>query len=419
VKTRLRFYYRGEVDFDDARDVAKSRIAEPKFSAKLATVLAARFKEIIVDEAQDCNPSDLGIIDWLRNAGIPIKVICDPNQSIYEFRGGVTDQLLKFSKTFADDCRLFMSGNFRSTGNICKAIVMLRSSSARTHLDEALGEFKDEAAPIYLLSYGGASVPASISQKYVELLCELGIELTNAPVLAATKNSAYNAIGQPILKIKKDLTYKIAKAVKDFHNSFEFNDQKTALEAIHKILLTIQNHLPAKSYHQYLHENCIHHEHWRPRALSILRQLKFGAETDTLWHARAKIAFAPFLPAGGASISQKIRANKDVLLLMRASTSAKVPPKTIHSVKGMEFPAVCVVTTPKTVKGILDSLQELTADPERAEDARELYVAASRAQRLLVIAVPKSQCKRLSDHLRMGGASVTTIVIEAKMLNAG
>ena len=90
---QTRFLERGELDFDDARALAITRCGEVDFAARLSSALAARFREIIVDEAQDCNPVDLEIIKWLRDAGIPTKVICDPHQSIYEFRGGVTDHL--------------------------------------------------------------------------------------------------------------------------------------------------------------------------------------------------------------------------------------------------------------------------------------------------------------------------------------
>lgn len=80
--------------------------------------------------------------------------------------------------------------------------------------------------------------------------------------------------------------------------------------------------------------------------------------------------------------------------------------RTIHSVKGLEFPAVCVVTTAATLKGILDFLE--TGTPmEKAEDARELYVAASRAQKLLVFASPRTQADRFVSHLRKQGAEVT------------
>ena len=89
------------VDFADARDLAVRRLADPEFAARLSSALAARFCEVIVDEAHDCNPADLEIIKWLRGAAIPTKVICDPHQSIYEFRGGVTHELVAFANSFA------------------------------------------------------------------------------------------------------------------------------------------------------------------------------------------------------------------------------------------------------------------------------------------------------------------------------
>jgi len=76
----------------------------------------------------------------------------------------------------------------------------------------------------------------------------------------------------------------------------------------------------------------------------------------------------------------------------------------------MEFPAVCVVTTARTLGGILDFL-EMGTPRDKAEEARELYVAASRAERLLVFAVPAAQADRFSAHLRGGGADVQVIRI--------
>ena len=99
--------------------------------AALGPALAGRFQELIVDEAQDCNPADLEIIDWFRAAGTPVKVICDPNQAIYGFRGGVTRELAQFAQSFPDAQRLPMSGNFRSSQHIARAIVALRPRSKR------------------------------------------------------------------------------------------------------------------------------------------------------------------------------------------------------------------------------------------------------------------------------------------------
>ena len=82
----------------------------------------------------------------------------------------------------------------------------------------------------------------------------------------------------------------------------------------------------------------------------------------------------------------------------------------IHAAKGQQFPGVCVVMTSATAKGILEYLE--AGDPvDFAEDARKIYVAASRAQRLLCGAVPRSQADRLAALLRTTGAVVTVVGI--------
>ncbi len=83
----------------------------------------------------------------------------------------------------------------------------------------------------------------------------------------------------------------------------------------------------------------------------------------------------------------------------------------IHSVKGLEFPAVCVVLTAKTAGGILDVLNGTVADADTVEEARKIYVAASRAERLLAIATPKSRATTLKKLLDVGGHSAEVVVI--------
>ena len=145
----------------------------------------------------------------------------------------------------------------------------------------------------------------------------------------------------------------------------------------------------------------------------FLRALRYDpdiyADADA-WHDRAKELLAPHLPVGGPSIAQKLKRNKDIAGVLIAAPAACSPARTIHSVKGMEFPAVCVVTVAQTLKGVLDYL-ETGAPAKSAETARELYVAASRAQRLLAIATPKSLSARFAAHVRKTGAKVTVVKI--------
>jgi DNA helicase II / ATP-dependent DNA helicase PcrA len=406
---RARYLARGELNFDDVRELAKARLQDSTLAQKLAAALSARFSELIVDEAQDCNPADLEIIRWLRDAGIIVKVICDPHQSIYAFRGGVTEQLIAFGTTFQSQDRLTMRGNFRSSANICKAIVILRHKDSRTVVDQALGEYRDEPAHIHILSYPGKSVSAAIGAKFQELAGGMNLDVTQCPVLAATRSSGCRAIGQPSESNSNEMTLRLAEAVTDFHFSFEAGNQRVALEELHRIALELEGHLNGVSYHQHLKAQGINRFVWRPRILQLARELRYDPtiySTVDDWHGRAKTLLASCLPAGGSSINQRLRKTKNLANALGVAPTSCSPARTIHSVKGMQFPAVCVVMTSHTAKGILDYLE--TGNPvEHAEASREIYVAASRAERLLAIAIPKSQAERLANHIGSMGAQVT------------
>jgi hypothetical protein len=402
ASTRARFLQRGELDFTDVRKCAVDCMRNKDLSSGLARALASRFRELIVDEAQDCNPEDLAVIQWLRNAGIAIKVICDPYQSIYEFRGGVTEELIAFGRTFDEAAQLTMSGNFRSSDSICKAIVALRHPDGRSHPDRALGEHNTVRTPIYILAYPGNGVPSTVGTRFLELLKAEGIGSGFCPVLAATRDSGAKAIGQPTDTVTQDLTLRLAIAVSAFHFAFETGNRKEALEEVHRVVLAVEGRLDKKTYHQYLVAEGIKPDAWRPRILKLARELRYDPalypNADT-WHSRAKALLAPYLPENSKiSIAQRLRRNSGLSMALCMAPASSPPAKTIHAVKGMEFPAVCVVMTTATAKGILDYLQ--TGSPhDSAQEARRIYVAASRAQRLLVIAAPRSQAKRLEAHL--------------------
>jgi DNA helicase-2/ATP-dependent DNA helicase PcrA len=398
-------YQSGLVDFDDVRASVKQKLADPNFSKQVGAALAARFSEIFVDEAQDCNPADLMIVDWLMKAGIVVKVICDPNQSIYKFRGGVTDELLKFADTFSAANRLPMSGNFRSTPAICSAVVALRPPAMRTDPDEPLGKHKSDPMPIYILSYGGKGVSPAIGREFSKLVKDCDIPLYLAPVLSSTRSSGAKAIGQPTLGETTHMTLRLAEAVMNYHFAFAVGNRRKALEKLHRVVLLVQGRIAALSeYEDYLTKEGFADGSWRPEIIEIANALSFDpfASADK-WLERARALLAPGL-VGNATINQRLR-NSDKLEAALAKAPEDSPPaRTIHSVKGLEFPGVCVVLTSQKAGQILDSL-EGKGTGEGEEDARKIYVACSRAERLLAIAVPKSNAPRLMTLLTSTGAT--------------
>lgn len=404
--TRAALRTRGHLGFDQARFEALARLKDPILSPRIAAALASRFREVIVDEAQDCNPADLEFISWLRQSGLPVKVVCDPHQCIYEFRGGVTDHLVSFSNTFTGIERKELTGNFRSSPNICRAICQLRPPAMRGAPDQSLGHFKVETTPIHILSYSGTAVPASIGSAFTDLLRHYGLDVSGAPILAATRASGAAAVGQPQPSNRRDRAVRLAEAVTTFHFAAGFNDMRAALNCVHEIVLELEGHLDGVSYHQYVSDNDLKIESWRPKVIALLRGLRFDPtkhDGGRAWHAAAKDLIAKRVtPATDQSVSQRLRWNSAIEATLAAAPTNAARRRTIHSVKGMEFPAVCVVTT-SNLKGILSYL-ETGAPADRAKDARRLYVAASRAQRLLAFAAPKGQAERLGAHLRAQGA---------------
>jgi superfamily I DNA/RNA helicase len=407
LKLRIALFEKGQVDFEDVRDLARKNLDDEAFSDRLAAVLSARFGEVIVDEAQDCNPDDLEIVDWLRNeAKIPTKVVCDPHQSIYGFRGGVSDELFAYENTFSEDERLPLTGNFRSTPQICEAIHLLRAPQHRGARDEALGKAKDLDIKVQVLGYKGA-VNEEIGRNFAQLAEKHSIDLDDCRVVAKTHATGKRATGVLAHEIGEALGPRLADAAQSFQYAASPKEQLDALTDAHKVALSIAGKLNKRTYHQTLVEEEITDLSWRGEMVNVLRALEFDASeghTRPEWVGRAQAQMKPFLETGSGTIARKLPNKKSLDTILGVRPVGGLCSRTIHEVKGKQYPGICVVMTSNTAKGIIDHLEG--EDNAMAERARELYVAASRAEKLLVIACLKAQVGRLIGHLQSNGSRV-------------
>lgn len=145
---------------------------------------------------------------------------------------------------------------------------------------------------------------------------------------------------------------------------------------------------------------------WRPEIIALANGLRFDqADTVDQWLARARSLLVPGLVVN-STINQRLRGHADLTTALARAPTNSSPARTIHSVKGQEFPGVCVVMTTKTAGAIIDFLEGQTSTGAD-EEARKIYVGASRAERLLAIAVPKSRAARLQTLLVNGGCEVS------------
>ena len=114
---------------------------------------------------------------------------------------------------------------------------------------------------------------------------------------------------------------------------------------------------------------------WRPMVIQVVQQLRFDRErfADAReWHEAAKELLSRHLAISGSrSISQRLRWNKAIANALHAKSGDALTPRTIHSVKGQEFPGICLVTTSASIRAILDYLE--SGAPSEVAETRESY----------------------------------------------
>ncbi|MDQ1247332.1 MAG: hypothetical protein QG597_1702, partial [Actinomycetota bacterium] len=85
--------WRGLVDYSEAIHRARLLVAQEP-------ALVGRYRAIYIDEYQDTDPSQVGLIRALTAPGTTVVAVGDPDQAIYRFRGADVRGIMDFRSTF-------------------------------------------------------------------------------------------------------------------------------------------------------------------------------------------------------------------------------------------------------------------------------------------------------------------------------
>ena len=108
----------GVLDYDDLLLYWHAMMEEPA----LAVQVGARFDHVLVDEYQDTNALQAGILLRLKPAGAGLTVVGDDAQAIYSFRAATVDNILGFPGHFAPPAEVIaLEENYRSTQQVLDA----------------------------------------------------------------------------------------------------------------------------------------------------------------------------------------------------------------------------------------------------------------------------------------------------------
>lgn len=117
-------------------------LAAAKSDPKVMDAVVGRVKWVLVDEAQDCNPVQFGLMNLLAKQTSNVCYVGDDDQSIYSFRGAVPAEFIA-QATGEEVTVINLGTNYRSRKPIVDAAARLIAHNTE-RLGKAVTAHKDE-----------------------------------------------------------------------------------------------------------------------------------------------------------------------------------------------------------------------------------------------------------------------------------
>ena len=368
----------------------------------IAELLARRFPEIIVDEAQDSNAWLLYLLNFLRKKGARVTLVGDPDQCIYEFSMADAASLVDLKERWSIPERP-LSQSFRCNNQIAAAVRpvggntdftgvadganewhrgFVIADSSKTHSDSltAFQRLMDQAE----MSINSAAVVCRGHRQLESLRGKVNYtklqgkakRLAKAAFLRDSRHD-YRAASQIVEDIVRELTGD--DPVWERIDSDPKARERVAVSlAIWKFVKN-PNRLPPVSHVG---------DSWIPSIRNQLANLiaEIGLQCD--------VRLGHHIKTTGLATAQKV-----LPLFESVHEFPKVRHDTIHQVKGESIDGVLVIGSARFWNSVLAAVRE----GANTENRRLAYVAMTRARHLLVVGLPKGHYdKHLTTWMEWG-----------------
>lgn len=391
----------GYLTCDDARSYALRLLeAHPEIGG----LINDRFAEVMVDEAQDCSTTELEILRQLRAAGVPVVVVCDPHQSIYQWRDA---NPAKFADFVGDLDTIELNGNWRSSPAVCALAGTLRPGAP----DEPVGPFADDDRPVFVLPYDGWVTP-DLGGRFAALVTDAGLDPMDAAILAHAPRAAALAAGANAGSGTSNVLRLAIASSRMVDHRTEPTERRRAFDRIQRLLLRlVQVNAEGHSTERAAELASIDADWLRRSAVQVAGVV--GAidldiavpdwmnATRTLLAQVTATADRETVAAGTIFPTPPNSADKTMREVLKAQIgTAGVRHSSVHRAKGSEEHAVLVVI-PRDRAPLTRGSDLVTAweTGEATEAKRVLYVAITRAQQVCALAIPTSLAGRVVNLL--------------------
>lgn len=165
-----------------------------------------QFRYLLVDEYQDTNFAQHSIVLQLAKEHEHVCVVGDDAQSIYSFRGADIDNILYFTKVYANAKVFKLEQNYRSTQTIvCAANSLIEKNERQIHKDVFSEKEKGEAIGIYQ-AYSDVEEGEIVVNKIAELRRNKNYAYSDFVILYRT--NAQSRVFEETLR-KRSMPYRI------------------------------------------------------------------------------------------------------------------------------------------------------------------------------------------------------------------
>lgn len=166
------------VDFDDLLLRSMDVLQIPEVGARWAE----KFDYILVDEYQDTSSDQLEMLKILAGERNNVCVVGDDDQSIYAWRGAVVDNILRFSREFGSAKEVILDQNYRSTGHILNAAnSVIRNNQVRK--EKKLWSADGEGEPVNVVTCEDGEEEATLVSEIIGKLVFDGMRYEDIAIL--------------------------------------------------------------------------------------------------------------------------------------------------------------------------------------------------------------------------------------------
>ncbi|MFH1060301.1 MAG: ATP-dependent helicase, partial [Pseudomonadota bacterium] len=157
----------GALDLDDlVRRAAQLLAAEPE----LAAAWQGRLAHLLVDEYQDVNLAQVGLLQLLKGPATALAAIGDPDQAIYGFRGADRARFNAFSADFPGGARLALVRNYRNPAPVLALAQAIMAAELDPGRPAQTAQVAAGALPVLAALPTAEAEAAWVAERVVELL---------------------------------------------------------------------------------------------------------------------------------------------------------------------------------------------------------------------------------------------------------